>query len=92
MALHIRLEALESAFGYKEDPNYAPPDPRMVMVLVWKRPTNLEESENVEYQILTENAPSEPCSISRIKAEFLIQLDVPFGFGGMTARWSGRSL
>ena len=33
MALHIRLEALESVFGYKADPNYAPPDPRMVMVL-----------------------------------------------------------
>ena len=62
------------------------------IVVSWKRPTNLQESENVEYQILTENAPSEPCSISRIKAELLIQLDVPFGFGGMTARWTPSGL
>src|SRR5262249_31753327 len=40
----------------------------------WKRPTNVRDSENAEDQILTENAPSKPCSISRIKAEFLIQL------------------
>jgi hypothetical protein len=34
MALHTRLEALESVFGYKEDHNYALPDPRMVMILL----------------------------------------------------------
>ena len=35
---------------------------------------------------------SRRCSISRIRAEFLIQPDVPFAFGIMTARWSGPSL
>src|SRR5262249_18064572 len=58
----------------------------------WRRPTNVRDPENAEDQILTENAPSKPCSISRIKSGFLIQLDMPFGFGGMIALWSGRSL
>jgi hypothetical protein len=29
--------------------------------------------KNAKYQVLTENAPSGPCSISRIRGEFLIQ-------------------
>jgi hypothetical protein len=31
----------------------------MTLEASWKRPTNVQESENAEYQILTENAPSE---------------------------------
>jgi hypothetical protein len=34
MARHIRSEALESVFGYNEDPNYASPVPRMVKALL----------------------------------------------------------
>ena len=46
----------------------------------------------LEYQVLIENIASRRCSISRIRAAFLIRVDVPFAFGVMTARWSGPSL
>ena len=50
-----------------------------------------KEAVELESRLADHRVPS-VSSISRIKAEFLIQLDVPFGFGGMTARWTPSGL
>ena len=79
LAIHARTDNWERRF-------------RQEILVAQCARSGVQDSENAVYQILAENAASELCSISRIKAEFLIQVDTPFGFGGMIARWSGRSL
>jgi hypothetical protein len=48
--------------------------------------------KDAEYPVLIDKRFERTMLISRIQAEFLIQLDVPFDSGVMIARWSGRSL